>query len=130
MIPFSYLEKEGLISFEKPVVLSSMEVEGTVASLSYSLDGERFFEEKIHQEGTRLDLKNLVCVFLRVEGAKPVSFEEGEGYIGIPDEEFTSLFQTKKDGWAEMVYSPSTSSIIAMMNLIVFEPYAFSATRL
>lgn len=98
MIPFSYSEKEGLLSFEKRVVLSSMEVEGTVVSLSYSLDGERFFEEKIRQEGTRLDLKNLVCAFLRVEGAKPVSLEEGEGYIGIPDEEFTSLFQTQK-GW-------------------------------
>ena len=55
MIPFSYSEKEGLLSFEKPVVLSSMEVEGTVVSLSYSLDGERFFVEKIRQEGTRLD---------------------------------------------------------------------------
>ena len=128
MIPFSYSEKEGLLSFEKPVVLSSMEVEGTVVSLSYSLDGERFFEEKIRQEGTRLDLKNLVCAFLRVEGAKPVSLEEGEGYIGIPDEEFTSLFQTQK-GWMGMVYSLSIYSIIAMMNLIIFEPYAFLAIR-
>ena len=98
MIPFSYLEKEGLLSFEKPVVLSSMEVEGTVAFLSFSLDGERFFEEEIRQEGTRLDLKNLVCSFLRIEGAKPISLEEGEGYIGVPEEAFTSLFQTQK-GW-------------------------------
>ena len=95
----AFTSENSVYDFGKTVVLSSAHIAGKPTSLSFSLDKQRFFPEDIRLEGDTLDLKNLVCRYLRIEGdCKALGFEEGEGYIGEPASDWDDLFVTKQ-GW-------------------------------
>ncbi len=95
-IPFS--ENNGIIDFGKTVVLSKAKAEGKIRALSYSLDNIRYFAEEIRENDGYIDLDNLVCRYLKVEGGELSSFSLGEGYIGAPAKEYDALF-VRKEGW-------------------------------
>ncbi len=95
-IPFE--KRNGIIDFGKAVVLSKAKASGEIGSLSFSLDDDRYFEEEVHLSGGTIDLKDLVCRYLKVEGGELFDFESGEGYIGIPAKEYDELF-VREEGW-------------------------------
>lgn len=92
-------KKTDIIDFGEVVVLSSIKIKGSANTLYYSLDGNEFLEEEVRQQGETLDLKGLVCRYLKIEGdIEFVSYEKGNGYIGVEDKNWTDLFVTEQ-GW-------------------------------
>ncbi len=97
-MPLPFAKHEGIIDFGKTVILSEAMVNGAVRSLSFSLDNVRYFEEEIIIKDGKIDLRNLVCRYLKVEGGELSSFKEGEGYIATPDKAYDDLF-VNTEGW-------------------------------
>lgn len=98
MKSLSFTFNQGVIDFGGVVVVSSLEIEGEMNELSYSLDNVAYFKEEIRLSNGHLDLMNLVCRYLKVGQAKVKKAYRGVGYIGVEDKDYTDLFVTKK-GW-------------------------------
>lgn len=98
MKTLSFTLNKGIVDFGKVVVVSSLEIEGEMNELSYSLDGATYFQEDIRLSNEHLNLENLVCRYLKVGAAKALKAYQGKGYIGVEDKDYDALFVTKK-GW-------------------------------
>lgn len=98
MKTLSFALNKGIVDFGKVVVVSSLEIEGEMSELSYSLDGVTYFQEEIRLSNGQLNLENLVCRYLKVGEIKVIKAYQGTGYIGTEDKDYDNLFVTKK-GW-------------------------------
>ena len=77
--------------------LSNAIFEGNVSSnIEYSLDGVRYFKETVEIKDNKIDFVNLVARYIKFENEVTLEVYEGEGYIGVYNDEWTDIFTTSQ----------------------------------